>query len=71
MPEEITIKVLLEPHENKYLKDWYRSSNFEFIAGNTKKLCSSDVTCKYELEDGVMAEAFVPSERIINRNIQI
>ena len=62
-PEEISIKVLLEPHENKYLKDWYQSSNFEFIASNTSKLCSSDVTCKYELERGVMAEAFVPSER--------
>ncbi len=37
-PEEIAMKVLLEPHENKYLKDWYQSSNFEFIAGNTSKL---------------------------------
>ena len=61
-PEEIAMKVLLEPHENKYLKDWYQSSNFEFIAGNTSKLCSSD-TCEYELERGIMAEAFVPSER--------
>src|SRR6185503_17923319 len=54
-PEEIAIKTLLEPHENKYLKDWYQSSNFAFIAGNSSKL--------YELESGVMAEAFVPGER--------
>ena len=60
--EEIAMKVLLEPHENKYLKDWYQSSDFEFIAGNTSELCSSG-TCEYELESGVMAEAFVPSER--------
>ena len=62
-PEGISMKVLLEPHENKYLKDWYQSSNFEFMTSNTSKLCSSDGTCKYELERGVMAEAFVPSER--------
>ena len=55
--EEIAMKVLLEPHENKYLKDWYQSSNFAFIAGNTSKL--------YELGDGVMAEAFVPGERTL------
>ena len=54
---EIVMKVLLEPHENKYLKDWYQSSNFAFIAGNTSKL--------YELEDGVMAEALVPGERTL------
>ena len=30
--EEIAMKVLLEPHENKYLKNWYQSSDFEFIA---------------------------------------
>ena len=53
-PEEIDMKVLLKPHENKYLKDWYESSNFAFIAGNSSKL--------YELERGVMAEAFVPGE---------
>ncbi len=57
LPEEIGMKVLLEPHENKYLKDWYQSSNFAFIAGNTSKL--------YELKDGVMAEAFVPGERTL------
>jgi len=56
-PEEIAIKILLEPHENKYLKDWYQSSNFAFIAGNSSKL--------YELESGVMAEAFVPGERAL------
>jgi hypothetical protein len=56
-PEEIAMKVLLEPHENKYLKDWYQSSNFAFIAGNTSKL--------YELESGVMAESFVPAERTL------
>ena len=56
-PEEIAMKVLLEPHKNKYLKDWYQSSNFAFIAGNISQL--------YELEDGVMAEAFVPGERTL------
>ena len=56
-PEEIAMKVLLEPHENKYLKDWYQSSNFSFISSNTSKL--------YELESGVMAEAFVPGERTL------
>jgi len=61
-PEEIAMKVLLEPHENKYLKDWYQSLNFSFISSNTSKLCSSG-TCEYELESAVMAEALVPSER--------
>lgn len=46
-PEEIAMKVLLEPHENKYLKDWYQFSNFAFIAGNSSKL--------YEHESGIMA----------------
>jgi hypothetical protein len=46
--EEISSKILLEAHENKYLKDWYQSSNFEFIS-NTSKLCSSG-TCKYGLD---------------------
>jgi hypothetical protein len=57
LPETISMKVQLEPHENKYLKDWYQSSNFAFIAGNTSKL--------YEFKDGVMAESFVPSERTL------
>ena len=56
-PEEIAIKVLLEPHENKYLKDWYQSSNLAFLDGNSSE--------RYELESGVMAEAFIPGERTL------
>ena len=56
-PEEIAMKVLLEPHENKYLKDWYQSSNLAFLDGNSSK--------RYELESGVMAEVFVPGERTL------
>jgi hypothetical protein len=61
--EEIAMKVQLIPHENKYLKDWYQISNFAFVASNTSnKVCPSDI-CGYELENGEMAEEFVPGER--------
>jgi hypothetical protein len=68
--EEIAMKVQLEPHENKYLKDWYHVSNFAFITTNTSKLCHSD-TCKYELENGKMSEAFVPGERLLTGNFTV
>jgi hypothetical protein len=72
--EEIFMKVQLVPNENIYLKDWYQVSNFSFVTSNTSKLCpssSSSNNCKYELEDGKMAEAFDPSERSLTGKFKV
>jgi hypothetical protein len=70
LTDEIVMKVQLVPYENKYLKDWYQVSNFDFVTSNTSKLCSSD-TCEYGFENGEMAEAFVPSERSLTGKFKV
>jgi hypothetical protein len=68
--EEIAMKVQLKEHENEFMDDWYQVSNFAFIASNTSKLCTSG-NCEYELDNGEMAQAFIPGERMLTGKFKI
>ena len=67
---ELITKIQLEPHENKYLDDYYQVSDFVFVLSNSSQLCPSG-NCKYELEGGTMQAERIPGERSLTGRITI
>ena len=67
---ELITKIQLEPHENKYLDDYYQVSDFVFVLSNSSQLCPSG-NCKYELEGGTMQAERISGERSLTGRITI
>jgi hypothetical protein len=67
---ELTAKIQLVPHENKYLDDYYQVANFGFVLSNSSQLCPSG-NCKYELEGGTMQAERISGERSLTGRITI
>lgn len=67
---ELTAKIQLVPHENKYLDDYFQVANFGFVLSNSSQLCPSG-NCKYELEGGTMQAERISGERSLTGRITI
>ena len=67
---ELTAKIQLVPHENKYLDDYYQVAHFGFVLSNSSQLCPSG-NCKYELEGGSMQAERISGERSLTGRITI
>ena len=67
---ELITKIQLEPHENKYLDDYYQVSDFVFVLSNSSQLCPSG-NCEYELEGGTMQAERISGERSLAGRITI
>ena len=68
--EELATKILLVPHQNEFLDDYYQVSNFAFVLSNSSQLCPSG-NCEYELEGGTMQAERISGERSLAGRITI
>ena len=68
--EELATKILLVPHQNEFLDDYYQVSNFAFVLSNSSQLCPSG-NCEYELEGGTMQAERISGERLLAGRITI
>ena len=71
-PTDFAMKVQLEPHEEKFLRDmgYYQVSNFAIAASNSSDLCPTG-NCEFDLDGGEMTNEITPGERQLTGKLRV
>jgi len=55
--EQFTLKALMKPSSNQFLKDYFDVKKFGFVASNGSEICPQN-NCKYTVEDGQISPGY-------------
>lgn len=71
-PTDFAMKVQLEPHEEKFLRDmgYYQVSNFAIATSNSSDLCPTG-NCEFDLDGGEMSNEIIPGERQLTGKLRV